>query len=458
MPLGYTVPTYSGGNLNVVRRWKTLTDKINGDRKIPAAELEADLKFIREKRELGSFTSAEVMPYEFHGIMPGGSMGFTPVFSGFPAALERAKAELASDDLYLLRIVGGGLKIAQSFEFEAGSGERVIIAYHPNSGIAIVDPEREREARREVVNSKISSIYSLRLSGQVYRNIKRWEDIDVAIPDEVAAEEFAVAIEYESPKEEGYPSEYDELFDRFRAITSEEALMLVSARGSPPGKGWVGKPILEPIVIKSSNGEVCHYWLMGYKGDDTNVRNVAENAIAMLNADDGFNPYEFLKLWEILKTYSREFSNFYVDAWTWKTGIGGTGGGDLPGFLYYFKSYLYFAEALYSEGNILNTKILLTGIEPYGWLYAFDVRNLGKRYIYDYPDGSEGGRNRAEIDKYGIREVALGRMARLYDHYKTTPDHYDEAEANWAETLEFIKKHAVKKDGYYRLQHQMEEY
>jgi hypothetical protein len=254
----------------------------------------------------------------------------------------------------------------------------------------------------------------------------------------------------------GYPPEYDELFERFRPITSEEALMLVSARGAPPGEGWEGKPILEPIVIKSFDGEVCHYWLMGYKGDDTAVRNVAEDAIAMLNADDGFNPYAFLKLWEILKTHSREFSDFYVEAWTWDYGIKLTGC-SVPGFLHDFKSYLYFAETLYGEGNIRKTKILVTGVYPSGWLYAFDVRGGGWRYIYDYPDGSYGGIRRGEIDEDGIREVALGRMARLYNHFKTTPESYDEAEAEWAETLEYIKANAVKRDGYYRLQHSWED-
>jgi len=272
-----------------------------------------------------------------------------------------------------------------------------------------------------------------------------------------AASDTAVAFEYEFPKEAGYPPEYDELFERFRPITSEEALMLVSARGFTYGENWAGKPILEPIVIKSFEGEVYSYWLMAYKGDDAGVRDTAEEVIAMLNADEGFDPYEFLDLWEILTSISWEFYGFFVYGWTWDCGFGASGG-DVPGFLYDFKSYLNFAEALYGEGNILKTKILVTGIQPYGWLYAFDVRNLGKRYIYDYPDGSEGGIHRGEIDKDGIREVALGRMARLYDHYQRTPEHYDQAEAKWVETLEYIKENAVKEGGYYRLPRPVEEY
>lgn len=253
-----------------------------------------------------------------------------------------------------------------------------------------------------------------------------------------------------------YPPEYDELFKRFRPLTREEVLMLISAQGTPPGDGWARSPILEPICIKSVEEEICNYWVMSYEGDDARVRGAAEELIAMLNADDGFDPYKFLTLREILYTHSREFNDFFVYGWTWDCGIG-LWGESIPGFLYDFESYLYFAEALYGEGNILKTKILVTGIQPWGWLYAFNVRDAGRRYIYNYPENSYGGTGRGEIDENGIREVALGRMARLYDHYKQTPEHYDQAEAKWAETLEYIKKNAVKEGGYYRLQYLREE-
>jgi hypothetical protein len=190
-PLGLVVPTYKGTDLKVVKKWNGLANKINTGQKIAAAEIEADLSFFRKAEYVDDFTTVLIQPYTFHGMIPGASETFPAVFAGYDEALNLARIELKTDNLFFKRIVGGGLRRVQSFEFEAGNGEEIIIGYDSYDEVRVVDPEAEKEGMRKVAEISYSSIKKLEASGKIEENIQRWKDIDRAVSDHEAAQEYA---------------------------------------------------------------------------------------------------------------------------------------------------------------------------------------------------------------------------------------------------------------------------
>ena len=193
-PLGFVVPTYNGTDLKAVKKWNAIANKINNGQKIPAKELKDEISFFYKKEYLDEFTTAVIHPYTFHSMIPGGSGTFPDVFAGYSTALKMASAELATDDAYFRRIVGGGLYRVQSFEFEDGNENVIIIGYDKNGDVDIVDPEVEKEGMRKVAEISFNSIKKLEASGKIERNIQRWKDKDGAISDYDAAQEYATII------------------------------------------------------------------------------------------------------------------------------------------------------------------------------------------------------------------------------------------------------------------------
>jgi hypothetical protein len=221
--------------------------------------------------------------------------------------------------------------------------------------------------------------------------------------------------------------------------------MMVSVEGYIIDDNSAGSVILEPIAIKSTDGLPGSYWIITQKTDDAELRGVAENFISMANAENGFDPYEFVKESEVLKEHRSDFCSFYIDAWTWTGEIGGHSGSLVVLIIEAFQYYLNRAEELYGEGNLVRAWFYGESIRHPAPVVVFEAKDGTKRYLYGSRYDPE------EIDYERIQELAAEGMKEAYTHFKEHPDAWDAAENRWVETLERIERDAVKENGYYRL-------
>jgi hypothetical protein len=243
-----------------------------------------------------------------------------------------------------------------------------------------------------------------------------------------------------------YPPEYGELFGRFRAITAEEAVMMVSVMGYIIDESSAGSVILEPIAVKSTDGLPGYYWILSQKTDDAELRKAAKNVISMVNAENGFNPYVLEKECEVLKERYRDFCTFYVNAWTWYGEIGYHSSTMDAHVVNEFQYYLNLAEELSGEDDFVRARFYAANIRPSSPVVVFETREGIRRYLCGPRDNVE------EIDYERVKELAAEGMKEAYTHFKEHPDAWDAAESRWVETLRRIEREARKENGYYKLQ------
>jgi len=367
-------------------------------------------------------------------------------------AEDRAKGYFRSEEIVLVRYLWSLRSEINGYEFTDGKSNIIVpfdidskrfpedkvytreeIDLDIDSHILDVDP-REGESYKKLMAAELEST----------ENNRADSDEDVLLPGGKAATASAAAggavgIDYE------YPPEYAELFARFRAITPEEAVKMVSVMGYTIGEGSAGSVILEPMVIKATDGLPGSYWILAQKTNDAELRGIVERFISMANAENGFDPYEFVKKCEVLKEHSSDFCSFYIDAWTWTGEIGSHSGSLAVLIIEAFPYYLNRAEDLYGEGNLVRA-----------WFYAASIRNPAPVVIFETRDGAKhylyGSRyDPEEIDYERVQELAAAGMEEAYTHFKEHPDAWSAAESRWTETHERIESDAIKENGYYKL-------
>jgi hypothetical protein len=261
----------------------------------------------------------------------------------------------------------------------------------------------------------------------------------------------AYGIESESQKEEGYPPEYEELFRRFRPLTPDEALMFVSATGYRPSGGGIGCPILPPIVVKTLDGKTSYYVVIAHIGEDDRDREAAEEMIATLNDEGGFDPYEFAGECETFYEQSWEFCAFIVNPWPWHGGPKMASGDALPPMFDEYKYFEDLAEKEFGEGNLARGWFRVPYVFYSAPLYVFKLRDGTTRYVHYYTERHHRGGGPKVLDLEFLEVENRWVAGRISEEYREKPELLDEAEARWAETLEYIKAHAVREGGYYRL-------
>jgi hypothetical protein len=256
---------------------------------------------------------------------------------------------------------------------------------------------------------------------------------------------ITAAAAYTADAEYDYPAEYADLFEQFRAITAEEAEMLVSAKGVPPRNDLRPSQILEPIFAKCIDGLPGYYLLLSYKGKDTGVRDNAEEIIAMLNSANGFDPYALAEKYDVIKKYRYDFCTFFVDAWTW-TGVIGLETSALSIYLLDdLPVYVALAEEHLGVRAIATAKLFAPGVLHSMPVLAFENSGGGILYV-------RGPAERLTvIDKTELENMGKEQLDRFYARFKSYPDGSDRAKERWAETINQINREAVKVDGYYEV-------
>ena len=189
-PTWISINAYAGDDLSLVDRYNRIVRRLNAGERIDASELEQDLSYFRGSWE---FTWVILGAYTIHSLgFPAASYGALPVLSGFRPALAFAREELGSDDLYFNRIAGTGFSQWQGFEFEAPTGEKVMVEYEACGGdVHLLDIEEYKAGSRETAKTEVSIIESFEASGRFEERLRAWAAIDAGIPDEVAADDYA---------------------------------------------------------------------------------------------------------------------------------------------------------------------------------------------------------------------------------------------------------------------------
>jgi hypothetical protein len=188
-PIWMSIAAYAGDDLSFVDRRNALARELNAGEQLDSSALERDLSYFTGNPD---FTCVAMGPYTWNapGFPAAGGGALTPL-SGYEASLAFAREELGSDDLYFNRIVGQGFNSRQAFEFETPAGETLIVDYDPCGEVSVLDPEKEKEERREIVKSDAAVVERFAASGRLVERLRDWAEIDARIPDDVARDEYA---------------------------------------------------------------------------------------------------------------------------------------------------------------------------------------------------------------------------------------------------------------------------
>ena len=188
-PTWISINAYAGDDLSLVDRYNGIVRRLNAGERLEASALEQDLSYFKGS---GEFAWVTLGAYTVHSLgFPAASYGALPALGDFRPTLAFAREELGSEDLCLNRIVGIGFSLWQAFEFEAPTGETVIVEYEACGGdVHLLDIEKFTAGCREAAKLDVSIIERFEASGRLEERLREWAEIDAGIPDEVAAEEY----------------------------------------------------------------------------------------------------------------------------------------------------------------------------------------------------------------------------------------------------------------------------
>jgi hypothetical protein len=191
MPVCYQITYYNGKNMKRAQEYNDLIRRINAGEKVPANELSNSLARLRNNGFRESCMWESILGQTFsaaHGHS--GSKGLAPAFSGFDACYEKAASVASTDNLYFTRFIGVGWDILQTFEFETEDGDRIFIgtSTQPFPGIYETSYKGiENREKKTLRNFNDPAEYDMEV---VNRDLVEWAEIEAAVPDEMAQEEF----------------------------------------------------------------------------------------------------------------------------------------------------------------------------------------------------------------------------------------------------------------------------
>jgi hypothetical protein len=358
-------------------------------------------------------------------------------------AEDLAKGYFNSEDITLVRYIWGLSSKINGYEFSNGQN-RIIVPFDIHTRRLFIDSIYTREEIDRDIDSYILDVDPR--EGESYQKLMDVElasaensrvdsDEDVFLPGGKAAAALGAGeIDYE------YPPEYGELFERFRAITPEEAQMWVSAQGDPPGGEGAASQILEPVIFMCLDGIPGYYLIIGYEGRDADIRETAEDLISLLNEEEGFDPAELKAKFEIIHEHKLEFSTSIVRAWPWHRRIAG----ECPEFSIWIVTDLHLfankAGAEFGADFLHKIRFYATAIDISEPLLAFENGNGDVKYL-------SGTQDPVTLEE--VEATIAASLERRYNDFLNRKEAYEETREAWARTLTDIKRDSKKERGYY---------
>jgi hypothetical protein len=191
IPVGYQITYYNGRNKKRAREFNKFITRINNGERILVNEIRETLEEFREKGFSEECKRGSVGGQTFWCLnaAPGGK-GLPSAFNGFDACYDKASYYAGTDRLYFTGFVGVSRIFLQHFKFETEAGEEIIIATGTQPFPSPAKINRLALANREkklhiFLNDPVEFDMEV-----INRNLVEWAEIEAAVPDEMAQEEF----------------------------------------------------------------------------------------------------------------------------------------------------------------------------------------------------------------------------------------------------------------------------
>jgi hypothetical protein len=191
IPVCHQITYYRGKKIKQAQKYNEFIRRINNREKILAQEISDTLAGFRRNGFYDECRPGYVKGQTFSGaVCVFGHKGIADAFDGFDACYGKAAEVAGTNELYFTRIIGVGWTMLQYFGFETKSGKKVVIATdtQPFPSAHETDYKTiEGNEKRIYERFNDPAEYDMDV---INRNLKEWREIEAAVPDEMAQEEF----------------------------------------------------------------------------------------------------------------------------------------------------------------------------------------------------------------------------------------------------------------------------